>query len=295
MAKWIDDGGAYLIRGTKGIDKILTMMARNGGRLSSVAERVHPVFDRTRFELVLALATDEMMTRYGDLAYSHLGTHRPDQPAFRAALNAWELDVVERYFPTPPARLLIGGAGGGREAFRLSELGYDVVAFEPSRLVDAMAAARPPGAAVEVYRASYEDLPHLSPVGRNASPRSLFNLPAFQAGILGWSSFSYVRTDERRITTLRAFHRAVRGPILVSFDLYTGAEPAHGKRPFRHFLPVPGRHRGADHVFSITHGHFCISTEEQFRSVVRRAGYTVAFLEPAHRYDAYAVLLPETS
>ena len=51
----------------------------------------------------------------------------------------------ERYFPPPPAHILVGGAGGGREAFALLERGYRVTAFEPSEALAASMAAAADG------------------------------------------------------------------------------------------------------------------------------------------------------
>ena len=47
-------------------------------------------------------------------------------------LYPWETDWFERRLPSPPASILIGAAGGGREAAALRDLGYQVRAFEPS-------------------------------------------------------------------------------------------------------------------------------------------------------------------
>ena len=62
-----------------------------------------------------------------------------------------------------PGRLLIGGAGGGREAFALAARGYEVVAFEPSAaLARSMVQHAPAGISVEALIGRYEDLPWLT-------------------------------------------------------------------------------------------------------------------------------------
>src|SRR5687767_14651727 len=44
----------------------------------------------------------------------------------------WEEQVVREHFPPPPARVVVTGAGAGREVLALLRLGYDAVGFEPS-------------------------------------------------------------------------------------------------------------------------------------------------------------------
>ena len=97
--------------------------------------------DRARSELVAALASDEVLDRFNDIAYAGSRSYRPDASSFRAYLFPWEEEAIQRFFPKPPAHVLVGGAGGGREALALVERGYRVTAFEPSAgLVDALAA-----------------------------------------------------------------------------------------------------------------------------------------------------------
>src|SRR5262249_35221340 len=137
---------------------------------------------------------------------------------FRRYMFPWEEKIVATYFPPPPARVLIGGAGGGREVLALAEMGYEVVAFEPSAaLAAAMADRVTKELNARVYRASYEDMPRLFPARPKEPCGSLEAEPEFDAAILGWGSYSHLRTDEQRIRTLSSFARHVRGPILVSF------------------------------------------------------------------------------
>ena len=72
-------------------------------------------------------------------------------------------------FPDPPGRVLIGGAGGGREAFALAARGYEVVAFEPSAdLARSMVQHPPAGISVEALIGRYEDLPSLTSAATGA-------------------------------------------------------------------------------------------------------------------------------
>jgi hypothetical protein len=87
-------------------------------------------FDRLRATLVQALASDAVLDRCNDLSYGKALSSRPDSTGFRAYLFPWEEQVIDRFFPSSPARILVDGAGGGREVFALAERGYEVVAFQ---------------------------------------------------------------------------------------------------------------------------------------------------------------------
>src|SRR5207244_13511333 len=116
------------------------------------------------------------------------------------------------------ARILIGGGGSGREAFALLGRGYEVVMFDPSAGLIGLAAKRVrPGLPLEVFRAAYEDLPTLRSANDGGSVRSLREMPTFDASLLGWGSFSHLRTTEQRVDTLQWFREATAGPIVVSF------------------------------------------------------------------------------
>ena len=55
----------------------------------------------------------------------------------KRGLAGWEQGAVERHFP-PGGRILVTGAGGGREVLALLALGFDAVGYEPNpRLVGA--------------------------------------------------------------------------------------------------------------------------------------------------------------
>src|SRR5262245_29124446 len=113
MQSWLAEVGARLILATRFIDESYRLI------------------DRARSTLVLALASDAVLARFNVLAYGRLEAYQLGSSAFRH-LFPWEKNVVATYFPPPPARVLIGGAGGGREVLALAEMGYEVVAFEPS-------------------------------------------------------------------------------------------------------------------------------------------------------------------
>src|SRR5262245_21682217 len=106
-------------------------------RATVMVDRAYRLFDRLRSKCVLACAPDAFFDVYNDLTYSRQTVYRPDRETFRSSLFAFEERVIGQYFPPPPGTVLIGAAGGGREAFALARRGYQVVAFEPARPVAA--------------------------------------------------------------------------------------------------------------------------------------------------------------
>src|SRR5262249_12647335 len=178
MPAWLAECYARLILATRFIDKS------------------YSVIDRARSALILAFASEAVVTRFNDLAYSRDRSYHPESPAFRRGLFSWEEKAVGTYFPRPPARLLIGGAGGGREALALAEKGYEVTAFEPcAPLAAAMSCLFAEQLNIRVYRARYEDMPHLFPARPDASSTTLEAESGFEAGVLGWGSYSHLRTQ----------------------------------------------------------------------------------------------------
>src|SRR5688500_15622114 len=63
--------------------------------------------------------------------------HYRDRPLYQdpgyQSSGLWPLEerALQRFFPPPPARVLIPGAGTGREVLALHRLGFRVTAFEP--------------------------------------------------------------------------------------------------------------------------------------------------------------------
>src|SRR5262245_21966636 len=101
---------------------------------TSLVDRGYQLFDRLRSRVVLMCAadSDEFYDIYNALAYDHQDIYRAGAKAFRSTLFPFEERVISRHFPEPPGTVLVGAAGGGREALALASLGYDVVAFEPA-------------------------------------------------------------------------------------------------------------------------------------------------------------------
>jgi hypothetical protein len=173
--------------------------------------------------------------------------------------------------------VLIGAAGGGREAFALARRGYAVVAFEPSANANRMAEARPASADVEVHRARYAELPVVRSL--DGTTTRLDERPPFDAGIVGWASFSHLVSDEERVAALRQMTGLVAGPVLVSYfggSQEPATEPATGLRRLR--LARTGASR-AGYSFTIHVGGYRQLTEADVRHLCAKAGVDVLFVD----------------
>jgi len=121
-------------------------------------------------------------------------------------LSDWETAIVEGFF-SGVKRLLVPGAGGGRELVALARLGYEVVGFDCDRgLIDsARSLAASHGLDVDCRYAPAGALPHLD--------------SAFDGIIFGWGAFIHIQGAENRVALLSGIRRVVRpsAPLLVSF------------------------------------------------------------------------------
>lgn len=141
-------------------------------------------------------------------------------------LYEWEAQWFERRLPSPPASILIGAAGSGREARALRELGYDVHAFEPSP--SAFRLCQRTIGSERVDQASYQDLVATVLHGRSNALR-VGGAVTFDVVLLGWGSFGHLLRHADRLDLLRACDRlAPRGPILLSIFQPPQAAPMQG-------------------------------------------------------------------
>jgi hypothetical protein len=231
-------------------------------------------FDRVRALLVTAYASDDALAAYNDFAYGTTPVYDAHAAQFRERLFNWEEDFVARVFPAAPARILVGGAGGGREAFQLAAKGYDVTAFEPSsHLAESMAArARSSGAAVRALLGRYESLPTLQDVESGAGVDLARSKP-FDASMLGWSSFSHIRDTRARIAALRAFAELTDGPVVVSF-FSTPPATASAPSTLRKTLNTLGRRTEGD-AFTVHIGFYHLSSPAEIAREAAAAGLEI--------------------
>jgi hypothetical protein len=121
-------------------------------------------------------------------------------------LFQWEREWLERDLPPPPALLLVGGAGRGRELRWLHERGYVTVAFDPI-------AER----GSSILRLAYEDLVSARDSGRAGLAARVRARAPYEAVLLGWTSITHVAGAVSRLAILRALRELSDGPLLMSY------------------------------------------------------------------------------
>jgi hypothetical protein len=135
----------------------------------------------------------------------------------------WESRWLPVALPPAPARVLVGGAGAGREAAALVARGYQVDALEPAAEVLApLQAAVGEGTAVT---ATYEDLSRAVLDGAGGPAAALVGRH-YHAILLGWGSLTHVLAARERERALLACDRLTDGPILASFWMIDEAAQA---------------------------------------------------------------------
>jgi hypothetical protein len=260
---------------------------------SRFIDKSYSVIDRARSALILAFAPEAVVTCFNDLAYGRDVSYHPESPTFRRGLFAWEERAIATYFPPPPARVLIGGAGGGREVMALAEKGHEVTAFEPSPpLAAAMACHFPGRLNVKVFRARYEDMPHLFPARPDAPSMTLEAGSSFDAAVLGWGSYSHLRTEAQRIRVLSIFRRYVHGPILLSYSkpLDTPSHTGGFRSALKKWLKLD-----SNDFFSVYSGFTHAVRVAELEAAARQSGLKIVQLNEGGTPDAlspHAVLVP---
>jgi hypothetical protein len=267
-------------------------------RLSGICDRVYRLFGALREEVALAcVAPHRWRSVVADRYGPQVGPYG-DRAYLQSGLFDWERAAVEEFFPRAPARVLVGGAGAGRETLALTALGHQVAALEPSRplyeaLVRHVAELDPP---VPTACADYEAL--IAAVERGAAGQAgsaLSGLASarYDAVLLGFGSISYVAQADVRARLFATLARLCpAGPVLLSFE---SAQPAEGKiaalaRMARRLLRrLPGAHPVDDGdrlgPFGFEHAY----SDDEIRGLAEGAGYDVARL--SHEPYAHAVIV----
>jgi hypothetical protein len=241
-------------------------------RASTRVDAAFRLYERLRSGLVVRFAGNGALDAYNDLAYGRTTHFTPGGRGFIGRLFAWEEELTERYLPRVPARILIGGTGGGREALAWAARGYEVVGFEPSVPLARSMAAAAQALPVRTLIGRYEDLPHLTPLD-GGPPVDLRTLGPFGGAIFGMGSYSHLRNREARIAALREMAQLTAGPVLFSFSLHLhlGATP---QTRLRRIGAALGFQQTGD-SFSPQLGFYHLSTPDEIESEVADAGLAI--------------------
>jgi len=226
------------------------------------------------------------------------------QTAYRAGGFHFErglFDWEERLTTSPafPAggRLLLGGAGAGRELAPLCRRGYRIVAFEPAAELAAAARLVARGYPdADLVQASYRDL--VDAVVRGSGPLvEAVRGGVFDAVILGWGSFPHVLdTTEQRDLLEVTRTLAPHGPLLLSFFATAPLDAGRMERLRsglrKTFVRIGARgSRDSGRVrFLESSGFVCFHTHQEIARLASETGYEVGCIGTS-ALD-YALLVP---
>jgi hypothetical protein len=251
--------------------------------LFGTVDHAYRAFDVLRSEALVALVPPEQRGALTLESYDKNALFRSLEHERR--VFPWEREAVERFFPPPPARILVGGAGSGREAIWLCSLGYTVAAFEPAPLLAELLERRCPGERMlSCVTAGYEDLVAGIPEIRRHAP--------YSAVVLGWGSLSHVADPRvRRELFGRVRSLSPEGPVLLS---WIPPKPSGPRRDtLRAFLRGLGLRARMNNDSYQAHLGFVHSFDQgELDELARGAGYAVARIDTL---DPHAVLVPEPS
>lgn len=132
--------------------RVVRSLRHRAGQLMNVVEAA-----------ALAGLSKGSLQRITVAAYDRMGTYNNETGLF-----GWEKEWFAADLPSPPARILIGGAGSGREIAPLEAAGYKILAFDPAPNFVRHARSLASIEAVEFVEASYENL--ASGAGAQAAP-----------------------------------------------------------------------------------------------------------------------------
>lgn len=250
--------------------------------LSDRCEAVARAVAVARSEILFAYLSPERRERVTAALYGAQRTYAPGGRRFEAGLFDWERELyASPEFPRPPARVLIGGAGGGREVVALRALGYGVHAFEPSSALSSAGSVATGGA---IIPAGYDDFVSAANGESNALSETL--RAGFDAIILGWGSYVHVLDDASKVAVLAAARRvAPTAPVAFSFassEAYVeGERVARLRHMLRAALPkLGGRHTVHPRdSFDPWAGFSREPTAAEVPELAKRAGYRVALLK----------------
>ncbi len=238
-------------------------------------------------EIILALAPPPSF-RMG-LVSSYVKLFGPS--SLNKGFFPWEEYAIKEFFPPPPARILVGAAGDGRELLVLSSRGYFLAGFEPLGVaVKCVQKSVPKEKLLAFSKSTYEDLV-------KGKLKEIENLAPYDAVILGWCSISHILEHNMRkmlIEKVRSLCPA--GPILLSW--VKAICPGPKTKIFRGILTRIGFKKVSDRDLYYSVRGFCHSfTRDEIFNLAESTKNSVVFYEddkPHPQGYPHAVLLPQT-
>jgi len=274
----------------------LVRIAFAAERALNTATRLHSIFWNETLWAWFGPARREEIDR---MIWGKAAGYLPGGATFEGGLFDWERRAItEPPFPRT-GRILLGGAGGGRELVELCRLGFEVVAFEPSEQLcegARQAVSSFPNSAV--VQASYRDLATAAQEHDGPLAPHVLNT-SFDAVIFGWGSFNFVGAEVERHDLLCATRGiAPKAPLLLSFLMPFDAENGRldrlrpAIRRICELLGAPAARRPGD-MFLPWAGFLHLVPQADIEAAASCSGYRILYFRSVSAFYPHAVLLPQ--
>ncbi len=198
-----------------------------------------------------------------------------------SGLYGWETEAIDRYFKEC-RRLVLLGAGAGREVGPLLGRGFEVDAFECHE------GLRETGNAL---LAEHDPRCSIQSMERDLCPNLEGN---YDGVIVGWGMYSLIQGRGQRIQLLRELRASVEGgtPMLLSFYVLGGPQRRYriAARLGNIIRTVLGRER-LDFGDNLSPGYGHLFTRESLEEELREAGWRLEFFD--RRTYPHAVAIAE--
>lgn len=266
-------------------------------------QRAFQIHEAVRDEIFLAFTPPVERPRVTGLAYSENPVrYVPGGTHFDGGLFDWERAAIPLLGLGATSRLLIAGAGGGRELTGFAPLVGEVVAFEPSApLCETAAQVGRRLGNVAVHLGSYQDF--LDAANGRGGPLA-GALGPYDAAVLGRNSLGHLTDSADRLAVLKALRKtSPAARVLATVTMRRGAEDIgqspRVRRILRRAFGTLGGQRVDDGLRYVrTRGFLHQFTYDEIAELATRAGYSVVSRETwplALRQDrptGYFVLAP---
>lgn len=247
-----------------------------------------------REELAFRFLAEEDWLVLGGFMYGRAAKYARGSEHNESGLFAFEREAIDGAFPAPPASVLVGACGGGRELFGLVERGYRIAAaYDPvPTFIEALRSdPRLFESRDRLCVGSHQALETMAPIAelrRRGEP--------IDAVIIGWGSYTHLMRAERRVELLRTLRALCpRGPVLLSFFVKTGSDaerPRKLRARLRRFLRTTREMVEAGDALHRGTGGIHYFTEAAIASEAARAGYRVQRFQEHDFAAAHAILVP---
>lgn len=235
-----------------------------------LTQRVNRLIEAVVDGVWLGVLDRSALDRVDEAYYKHWGEY--DQDAYNlGGLTEWEAEAIDRHFPSG-GRVVVTGAGAGREVLGLIGRGFDAVGYEPNEELVLFGAGL-------LERQGHAGL--LRTVERDAFPDGG---ERWDGVVVGWCSYMLIPGRSRRVAFLRSARERVpeAAPALLSFYAMTTnripfvvtARIANVIRRVRRRDPVE-----VGDALSPNYAHHF--TREEIESELRDAGFSLVAFDTA--------------